>query len=259
MSLVSKKVLVITEGPRDELHLIKSICRDLGIADVDFYSYKTDFHNFARIMLPDGALKPDDTIDLLLELKSHEPDEKEREILSGIYTDVYIVFDFDPHVSKPEFEKILILAKYFTSSSDMDRLFVNYPMLQSYRHLKTLPDMGYAERTVSMAEILGYKELVFREGATELQSVHDYNHIQLMEIAAHNYIKREKMLGRTGEIRADSKYNGLDDIKILEIELSELRENGRCYVLNTSSLMYLDYNPKNFFTEISRHRNRFRI
>ena len=58
----SKKVLVITEGPRDELHLLKSICLDLGISDVDFYSYKTDFHNFARIMLPNGALKPDDTI-----------------------------------------------------------------------------------------------------------------------------------------------------------------------------------------------------
>lgn len=70
---MSKNVLVITEGPRDELHLIKSICIDLGIADVDFYSYKTDFHNFARIVLPNGALKPDDTVDLLLELKSHEP------------------------------------------------------------------------------------------------------------------------------------------------------------------------------------------
>lgn len=256
---MSKNVLVITEGPRDELHLIKSICIDLGIADVDFYSYKTDFHNFARIVLPNGALKPDDTVDLLLELKSHEPNEQEREKLSRTYTDIFIVFDFDPHVSKPEFEKILILAKYFTSSSDMGRLFVNYPMLQSYRHLKTLPDMEYTERTVSTAEISGYKELVFREGAAELQSVHDYNHIQLMEIAAHNYVKREKMLGRTGEIRADSKYNGLDDIKILEIEISELRENDRCYVLNTSSLMYLDYNPKKFFAEISRHRNRFRI
>ena len=254
-----KKVLVITEGPRDELHLLKSICLDLGVADVNFYSYKTDFHNFARIMLPNGALKPDNTIDLLLELKSHEADEKEREILSGIYTDVYIVFDFDPHVSKPEFEKILALAKYFTSSSDMGRLFVNYPMLQSYRHLKKLPDTEYAERTVSMAEIFGYKELVFSEGVAELQSTHEYNHIQLMEIAAHNYIKREKMLGRTGEIQLDSKYNVLDDIKILEIELSELEKNNRCYVLNTSSLMYLDYSPKKFFAEINRHRHRFRI
>ena len=62
-------MLVITEGPRDELHLLKLICLDLGLTDsaVDFYSYKTDFHNFARILLPDGRLKPDGTAELISE------------------------------------------------------------------------------------------------------------------------------------------------------------------------------------------------
>lgn len=77
-----KKILIITEGPRDELHLIRSICADLGLfaSDVNFYSYKTDLHNFARIMLPNGEKRPDDTIDILLELKSRENDVSEREI-----------------------------------------------------------------------------------------------------------------------------------------------------------------------------------
>ena len=70
MNLVCKKVLVITEGPKDELHLMKSLCRDLGLSgsEVEFFSYKTSFHNFARLMLPDGCDRLDDTIDVLLEL-----------------------------------------------------------------------------------------------------------------------------------------------------------------------------------------------
>lgn len=104
-----------------------------------------------------------------------------------------------------------------------------------------------------------YKDIVTHEGLAELISTHEYSHIHLLEIAAHNYIKREKMLGRVGEINAESKYHGIEDIEILDIELSELKVHGRCYVLNTSSFMYLEYSPKKFFTEIIRHKNRFRI
>lgn len=256
-----KKVLVIAEGLVDELRLMKSICHDLGLtgSDVDFYSYKTDFHNFARIILPDGKDQPDDTVDLLLELKSREKGEREREILSGKYTDIYIVFDLDPHASKPDFEKARKLVEYFTSSSDMGKLFINYPMMQSYKHLKTLPDMEYAKRTVDISDIPRYKELVSQEGMPELIKTHNYTHVQLMSITWHNYCKRERMLGRTGEISSKNDYDGQEDVDILDIQISELRENDRCYVLNMSSLMYLEYSPKKFFTEISRHRKRFMI
>ena len=126
---MSRKVLVITEGPKDELHLLKSLCRDIGLteSEVDIFSYKTDFHNFARLIFPEGTSKPDDTIDVLLELKSHEKDEAEQEILSGQYTDIYMVFDFDPHVSKPDFEKMRILADYFTEFKRYGTAFHKLP------------------------------------------------------------------------------------------------------------------------------------
>ena len=260
VSLVSKKILFITEGPVDELHLMKSICKDLCLkpGEFEFYSYKTDFHQFARLMLPDDK-SIDDDIDVLLALRANEKDLKMREILSYKYTDIYIIFDFDPHTVSPEFEKIKQLASYFTDSSDMGRLFINYPMMQSYRHLKSLPDTDYENRAVTIEQIRRYKDLVSHEGFSELIQSHTYNHVQLYEIAYHNYCKREKILGRKYTMPDVSTYDIAEDVKLLDLQLLELREAGQCKVLNTSSLIYLDYKPKQFFEEITRHKNRFRI
>ena len=260
VSSVSKKVLFITEGPVDELHLMKSICKDLSLktGEFEFYSYMTDFHQFSRLILS-GADKVDEDIDILLALRSHEKDAQRREILAYKYTDIYIIFDFDPHAVKPEFGKIRALASYFTDSSDMGRLFINYPMMQSYKHLKSLPDMDYENRSVNIGQIRRYKELVSREGLSELIQAHACNHMQLYEIAYHNYCKREKILGRKYEMSDVSTYDALEDVKLLDLQISGLLDEGQCQVLNTSSLIYLDYKPRQFFEEITRHRNKFRI
>ena len=261
MSLVPKKVLFITEGPVDELHLMRSICNDLGLttSERDFYSYNTDFHHFARVMLPDGADTVDTTIDLLLTLKMYETDAVRLEILNAAYTDIFIIFDFDPHVNTPEFEKISALASFFRDSSDMGRLFINYPMMQSYKHLKWLPDNEYEYRKVNISEVHDYKKLVSLEGLPELIKTHEYNHLQLYEIAYHNYCKREKILGRDYDINRLYKYDGAEDVEILKRQIQDFQKNGQCSVLNTSSLIYLDYIPKKFFNEITRHKDKFRI
>ena len=256
-----KKILFITEGPVDELNLMASICSDLGMVSSQraFYSYQTDFHQFARLMLPDNCTQVDETLDVLLTLKSQEHDKDKGELLSAKYTDIFIVFDLDPHAINADFERIRALASFFTDSSNMGRLFINYPMMQSYKHLKCLPDTEYIDRKVHISQIRHYKELVGQEALPELLKAHYYNHIQLYEIAAHNYCKREKLLGRECCISNSSTYSSRDDVKILDIQLQDLALTRQCSVLNTSSLIYLEYRPKQFFEEITRHKNRFRI
>lgn len=149
MSSVSRKILFITEGPVDELHLLKSICKDLhAIEEYEFYSYRTDFHQFARLLIPENEL--DENLDILLTLKSQETNDENRKLLSQKYTDVYIVFDLDPHAVKVDYKKLRLLVTYFTNSSDMGKLFINYPMMQSYKHLKSLPDIDFENRTVNL-------------------------------------------------------------------------------------------------------------
>ena len=261
VSSVSRRVLFITEGPIDELRLLKDICRDLHkiYEEYEFYSYRTDFHQFVRLLIPDGIDEIDKDLDIQLTLKSHEQSNEEREKLSQKYTDIYIIFDLDPHAIKVDFDKIRLLSTFFTNSSDMGRLFINYPMMQSYKHLKSLPDIDFESRTVTISDIKRYKELVAREALDELLKAHEYSHIQLYEIACHHFCKREKILGRDYKIDAESKYSASEDIKIFDKEVAQLKEKGFCDVLNTSVLIYFEYAPERFLREITTHRNKFRI
>lgn len=258
MSSVSRKILFITEGPVDELHLLKSICKDLhAIEEYEFYSYRTDFHQFARLLIPENEL--DENLDILLTLKSQETNDENRKLLSQKYTDVYIVFDLDPHAVKVDYKKLRLLVTYFTNSSDMGKLFINYPMMQSYKHLKSLPDIDFENRTVNLSDIKQYKKIVSCEAFSELVKTHEYNHIQLYEIACHHYCKREKILGREYKIDANSRYDASEDIKIFDKEIGQLEAQGFCDVLNTSVLIYFEYYPQKFIKEITTHKNRFRI
>lgn len=258
--MVAKKVLFITEGPVDELHLFKSICSDLNIIkdDRNFYSYKTDLHRFVRLLLPDNETQLDD-IDLLLTLRSQESDTKQKRILSQTYTDVYIIFDLDPQAPNTDFEKVRKLIDFYRDSSNQGRLYINYPMMQSYKHLKSLPDPEFELRYINKEDMPYYKRIVNQEALDELISTHNYNHIQLYDMAYHHLCKREKILGRKFCIPENYYYATEDDLNIFNIQLKELKENGRCYVLNTSILIYLEYRPEDFLREIKYHKDKFRI
>lgn len=83
----------------------------------------------------------------------------EREYGSG-WEEVDIDFErHDPNFSE---EKILKMQEIFSDAADMGKLYLNYPMIESYQHLYTLPDGGYAERKVPVSMQPGkeYKALV---------------------------------------------------------------------------------------------------
>lgn len=62
-------------------------------------------------------------------------------------------------------KKILKMQKYFVDAADMGKLYLNYPMIESYQHLKTLPDQDYGARKIPVSLQPGkrYKALVKSE------------------------------------------------------------------------------------------------
>ena len=53
----------------------------------------------------------------------------------------------------------------FSDATDMGKLYINYPMIESYQHLRTIPDSDFAERKIPVSLQPGskYKELVGKE------------------------------------------------------------------------------------------------
>ena len=92
------------------------------------------------------------------------------------FTNIVLVFDYERHDTNFSEEKILDMQRCFADAADMGRLYINYPMIESYRHLCQLPDDDFAERKVrvSLQAGKGYKALVERE--TILGAMIDFPH-----------------------------------------------------------------------------------
>lgn len=92
------------------------------------------------------------------------------------FTNIVLVFDYERHDTNFSEEKILDMQRCFADAADMGRLYINYPMIESYRHLCQLPDDDFAERKIPVSLQPGkeYKALVERE--TILGSMIDFPH-----------------------------------------------------------------------------------
>jgi hypothetical protein len=75
------------------------------------------------------------------------------------------VFDYERHDTKFSEDKILAMQRYFADAADNGKLYINYPMIEAYQHLKSLPDDDYAERKIPVSLQPGrqYKALVNHE------------------------------------------------------------------------------------------------
>ncbi len=78
------------------------------------------------------------------------------------FTNIILMFDYEHHDTSYSDEKIYKMQSHFNSISDDGILYINYPMIESYQHIFTIPDTEYSERYVRVACNKGseYKNLV---------------------------------------------------------------------------------------------------
>lgn len=249
--------LFILEGPKDEPKLLNSLFREMKKDDRQHcYYFRCNLHVLANLLMPD---EDDDLegIDLLMALKGRNNTAEEAEVLNRRYTDIFLVFDFEPQEGNPEFGKIRKMAAYFTDSTDNGKLYINYPMMQSYRHLTTLPDPGFEYRKASVDPKKTYKQLVAEEGRAIPTNLQSYDHVLLYSIAVHHLKKREKVLDRAYALPMD--YDETEDLQVFDHQMQMLSEEGNCFVLNTAILILVAYTPIKFLHEVKTHPDKYSI
>lgn len=81
------------------------------------------------------------------------------------FTNIILVFDYERHDLNFSEKKIMEMQSSFIDSTDMGKLYINYPMIESYQHLCKLPDYDYENRKIPVSMQPGkvYKTLVESE------------------------------------------------------------------------------------------------
>ena len=101
------KVLIITEGKKTEPKLYKKAFELFPLFNkYEIYSYKANAYDLYGYLEPywdDGSLEASEFLQILQE---HETNENKKKILAQKFSDVFLIFDFDPHDHRYNFSKL---------------------------------------------------------------------------------------------------------------------------------------------------------
>lgn len=160
------RILFCVEGEKTDVTLMEKLIalykEELDI-DYEIIPYRTNIYRLYNAMFE--GVDPSQ-MDLLVTLREHEPDPEKKQLFNKRYSDILLVFDMDPQDSYFSPNKLEIMADYFNNSTDQGKLYLNFPMLEAFYHMKSMPDCEFNQRTVDLAVLKNklYKDLVRREG-----------------------------------------------------------------------------------------------
>lgn len=231
------KILMLVEGAKTDVRLMMHLLNIYGLDDGhEIVSYNTNIYTLYRQMFSEHD---PEAYDLLQVLKEREKDPKKKLIFDQSFSDIILVFDLDPQ--DPEFseEKIREMVAYFRESSDMGKLYLNYPMVESFYHMKTIPDPEYYTYTVSLSDLRThqYKKQVSR--ITGDQRKFAQTKVECSAVIQQNIEKSRRLTGQEER----NKNLSPDQEEILDAQILALAETGLIYVLCTCPFYIVDYNP----------------
>lgn len=240
----TSKILVLVEGAKTDLRLMKHLLHIYGIDNShEVVSYDTNIYVLYNDMFSEGDPS---SIDILQLLKERERDPVKKEIFDARYSDILLVFDLEPQDTQFSAGKILEMMQFFVESSDMGKLYLNYPMVEAFYHMKSIPDEAYNGYVVSLDELSKrtYKQRVNQENRN-----HDYSKFAVTREECNTVIWQN--IDKAWYISEMERH--FDDklpeaIEILKKQLLKIENDRDISVLCTCAFYIADYNSK-FITE----------
>jgi hypothetical protein len=161
--------LLIVEGNHEKNELFWLIFRCFPEINIDMnnvWIYGTNiyllYEDIAKEYGADWSIEEND-IDLPFVISKKQTPSDIR--YKDEFTNIILIFDYERHDTNFSEIKILEMQRIFSDATDMGKLYINYPMIESYQHLKSIPDSNFSERKIPISLRPGskYKELVGKE------------------------------------------------------------------------------------------------
>ena len=223
------KILLIVEGEKEEPRILGSNSHGLLSLIGSNYDIVTFSNPIYELY---DAYKKGDYDDIVSYLRVEKGLEIDKNILSkNAFSSIYLVFDFEPHYHKYKDSKIKDILNVFNNETELGKLYINYPMVESFYYLKNIPDLEYLGRKISLNNFNGkdYKKLVNNETILKKNKL---SNKQLCYIIWINYNKVRKIIN-SKEINHEL---------ILDEQLKLKKSTNELYILSTLPLLILDYN-----------------
>ena len=260
------KILIVLEGERTESDFFESILgkfelnAELLVVGTNLYTlyHKCRLYDFEC-----------DVKDVLKEIIK---DESKKDLLDQKFTYTYLVFDAELQHKAPDqrgksifaedlvsqnFPKLIEMANHFTDETDpsIGRLYINYPMMESFRYCDDFDDDNHLSSTVSIYEMRNFKQIASRMKLSGI-SPSKYEQTDFLNLIKMN-IKRLMSLSdlEDNDFPLYSTYMRISESKtIAENQIIMVKNNQELYIINTSLFIILDYfgNRNGFYDDLTK-------
>ena len=268
-----RKILLLVEGKSTEVDLFSRILDfypEIQVKKQNILVYNTNLWTLHHALKRNfGDAWYEEEIDFLSFLQSSpviqgqitnlQAEQAEADDFKEFkFTDIFLVFDYERQ--DPSFDASLIrkLLAFWSESTENGLLYINYPMVEAYKHLrKPLPDFDFISRKCNCSTLFSeetkqnkYKLTVGCEsGFTDLRK---YTRDLFKQFVIHNLCKASAITRGTSDISAETArqyWNSMSHDEILEIQnqcsLSPIE--GFVYVLATCLFFIPEYHSKLIF------------
>jgi hypothetical protein len=152
---MSAKILFVSEGPKEgnQFEKIQKYFSDLD--GIVHFVFEAEIYQLFKLINEDTDL---DIFPLIKErISSRNPELKDFKRTD--FDQIYYFFDYDGHATQASDEKIIQMLELFNEETNNGRLFISYPMIESFYHIENTDD-SFQNLTVKCKENVGYKQIV---------------------------------------------------------------------------------------------------
>lgn len=174
------QTLLVVEGEHEKNELFWLIFRcfpEMNIEMENVWIYGTNIYLlYEDIVREYGSDWADEEMDIDLPFVISKKRTPENLRYKDDFTNIILVFDYERHDTHFSEGKIMDMQKAFADAADIGKLYINYPMIESYQDLKVIPDAGYSERKIPVSLQPGskYKNQVAKDSV--VKKVFDFPH-----------------------------------------------------------------------------------
>lgn len=238
-----KQILLVTEGV-SEGDLLKKLFKRFCSEKVEIVEFKTNIYQLYDCY--ESYHCRYDQLDLRKVLLEHctrlKLSEKER--LKKNFSEIYLIFDMDPQDPLYSREKLIKLHSHFSDPSDYGKLYINYPMVESFYHIEKgcyqegISDVNFSNSKFSVKNLSCYKKNVSEEGFR----IFNANPPSLIARAIQQHIDKFKLIEKITLVDAEITHKELESF--LKKQCSMVVDEQRGYILNTACFAISELYPK---------------
>ena len=258
-------ILIVVEGEKREKPFLQQLLKLHGINAELFVFHANIYHLYHAMEKIDfnGDLR-----DVLAALPCMKDQDLET-LREARFAYTYLIFDCDAQhtinkeegesssideIIKQNLQRLKKMAAYFVDETDpsVGKLYVNYPMMESYRDCDNFFGENYRNARVCIDAIKCYKETTGQKKLANIR-VDRFSKENFMDLLRMNICKLNTMLGSGWKLPSYSEYRAISEQKeITCYQKKTVDETRYMDVLNTTLFLLADYlgNMNGFYDNI---------